>query len=176
MALSPVMPYAARGPDLVQLVATHVALHDAIDQRSGAGGARHQAPDPGAPLSAALVHPRRRPAFLAFASKARGAPSQSRMAQGGSAVAALPPAWRRMAADGRRLDAIAGHDWQAAPVQAPAVHGRRLLAAHDQDGAGRARAAPPATAAAGALHSAGALARKALLERARCLAPLLAAA
>jgi len=177
MAVSPIMGLATRGLELAAMFAEHTALHDARDGRSAAG-APARAPRPGAPLSAALAHPTRRPAFLALATAARGASARAgqsprRAAQGEAALAPLAPAWQAMAPGERRPDAIAERAENDQSVLAQSVYGRRQLAAHDDAASADARPAASADVAPGAAIQ---LARKALLERARFMAPLLAAA
>jgi len=176
MAVSPIMRRAARGLELVAVIAQHTALLDALSGHSAAG-APARTPVSGRPPSAALAHPTRRPAFLAQTTAARGASARAgqsprRAAQGEAAVAALAPAWQAMAPGERRPDAIPERAENDRSVLAQSIYGRRQLAAQDDAASADARPAASADVAPGAAIE---LARKALRERARFLAPLLAA-
>lgn len=168
MSVSRVGSHSPESVDRVELIRTYVALQDQRDGGANAASVVPPAPD-AAPLSAALVNPYRRPAFASFGMPARGprkTPGRPTQRSDRLDEAALPD-WRRMAPGDRLDEAIPGNNRMEVPVQAATVHGRRVGVAHEgHAGTARLQRARVRKQAG----PTGALARKAMLERARWLA------
>ena len=174
----PISPVSARSPhsaDMVHLFQVHTAMHDERDERDryAGRGPAGIVPSPaanGAPPSAALPHPTRRPAYLVRVMSTRGpragAGRADRFAPHGEVEAAEPPGWERMAPGERGRDGIPADDHFEVPLQAESVHGRRVGAEPGQPPA-ESRPPPDASRTGTADRP---RAREAVLGRLRCLA------
>lgn len=175
MSISPVSSHGSRGADLVALFDTHTGYHNQREANANVAGASPPVPVANAaPLSAALAHPTRRPSFLAGSKpargrNARGGESNRHLMRGDRGDEAELPTWQRMEPGERSGGAIPGNNHLEVPVQAESVHGRRIGPQHD----GQVGKSLLQQGGVSQLSSAvGMLARKATLERARCMASL----
>lgn len=170
MSVTRVSAHSPESVDRVELIRTYAELQDQRYGNASATPPVPPAPPPDAgPLSAALGHPFRRPAFASVGLPARGDkhPRGRPTQRSDRFDEAVLPDWRRMEAGDRHDAAIPGNHRMEVPVQPDAVHGRRVGTAPDGHAATARLQRARVRKQAGPM---GALARKAVLERARWLA------
>jgi len=131
----------------VDAIDAHVALHDQLDAdkaQAASAGLRYP---PVGPLSQALPHPVRRPAFLMTGARtdagggSRRGGSRRHLARADKGDEAELPDWARMQAGDRREGPIPRHDLHGVSVRPEIAH--RLRIAQPMVPQAAARSAPP---------------------------------
>lgn len=170
MSIQRVMPGGSPGVDLVGLFNAHVGLHDQRDANKATINAGTPRYDPSMPLSAALPHPTRWPAFLkanapARSKGARRGESKANLARADRGDEAELPSWSRMESGDRMEGPIPGNNHLEVPVQAESVHRNRLVG--QQDTSSQAGNRPMQQVFQERLGDMAAAASKAILDRHR---------
>lgn len=173
MSIQRVMSGGSPGVDLVGMFNAHVGLHDQRDANKQAAVAGVQRYDPSTPLSAALAHPTRWPAFLKANAPARGksarrGESRANLARADRGDEAELPSWQRMESGDRLEGPIPGNNRLEVPVQAERVHGSRV--AQQPGASSQANSRSVQQAFQERLGDVAAAAGKAIMERNRCCA------
>lgn len=173
MSIQRVMP-GSSGAALVDMIHAHVGLHDQRDAnkaRVGNAVVRH---DPAQPLSRALPHPARRPAFLKTGGPAHGdkgvrkSASRRDLARADTGDEAELARWPRMEAGDRMAGPIPSNDLMGVAVRSEPVHGRRMALQRSSGHAPTRRSVPTMQGRAQAVVAVAA--RQAMLGRDRACA------